>query len=356
MKVAIVTCYKDPDYIRARTLRTGLADHQGVEVLVLKNTARNFLRYPEVILQLIVLKFRDKPDAFMLTFRGYEILPFLLVVAWSKPVIFDEFVNPLEWLAEPGRAWWARLFPRKPLAWFYKKLINRCVVVLADTDAHAQYSSRLTGVEKAKFKSVPVSTDEQLFHLNPKTTERKNFQILYYGNMLPLHGLDYVLEAALRLKGNSHVRFLFIGGKEKTAKAVRSAQSQGARVEYKDWMPIEDLPAIVANSSLCLGGPFGKTVQASKVITGKTYQFLATGAPVLIGENEPSGLFENKVNCLSVPLGDPEALAESINWAYENRRQLPQIGSRGRALYDKYFSNKVVANKLRTIFSELSQD
>lgn len=356
MKVAIVTCYKDPDYVRARTLRAGLAECRDAEVLILKNKTLNIFRYPEVIIRLLVLRFREKPDVFLLTFRGYEILPFLLVIAGGKPVIFDEFVNPLEWLAEPRRVWWKRLVPRRLLAWFYKQLIIRCWVILADTEPHADYSSRLTGVTKAKFKSVPVSTDENLFYSSTKLHARKNFQVLYYGNMLPLHGLEYVLEAAARLKENSHIRFLIIGGKERTALAVKDAQGHGARVEYRDWMPIENLPEIIADSGLCLGGPFGKTVQAGKVVTGKTYQFLAAGAPVLIGENEASGLFKNKANSLVVPLGDPEALVRALTWAYENRRQLPLIGRRGQDLYARYFSNKIVTAKLQAILNELPQD
>lgn len=355
MKIAAITCYKYPDYIRARTLRAGLAGCQDTEILILKNKVLNIFRYPEIITRLLVLKIREKPDMFLLTFRGYEILPLLLVIAWGKPVIFDEFVNPLEWLTEPKRAMWTHLVPRNILAWFYKQLINRCAVVLADTEAHADYSARLTMATRTKFEYVPVSADEQLFRPATHSPERKNFQIVYYGNMLPLHGLEYVLEAANLLKENSHIRFLIIGGKEKAAEAVKTAQSLGARVEYKKWVAFEDLPAVIHGSSLCLGGPFGKTIQASKVITGKTYQFLAAGAPVLVGENEASELFKDKVNSLVVPLGDSEGLVHAITWAYENRRHLPLLGKRGRDLYNQHFSNKTVTGKLQAILDDLPQ-
>ena len=111
MKVVVVTCHNDPDYVRARTLRAGVADYPGAQLTVIKNRQRNLLRYLEVPAKLIINKLRDKPDLYVLTFRGYETLPFLLLLAGNTPVVYDEFVNPLEWLKEPRAEWWANFVP-----------------------------------------------------------------------------------------------------------------------------------------------------------------------------------------------------------------------------------------------------
>ena len=51
---------------------------------------------------------QQKPDVYLLTFRGYEMLPFYaLLIAGSQPVVFDEWINPLEVVAwtPPATSW-----------------------------------------------------------------------------------------------------------------------------------------------------------------------------------------------------------------------------------------------------------
>ena len=89
-KLAVVTCQPDPDYVRARTLRAGLAAISDIKVLVLKNRYRGVLRYLEIAWKLVVIRWKHNPDIYLLTFRGYEILPWLLLLARGKKVIFED--------------------------------------------------------------------------------------------------------------------------------------------------------------------------------------------------------------------------------------------------------------------------
>jgi hypothetical protein len=94
MKIAVVTCYHDPDYVRARSLRAAVAAQPGVKSIVIKNKSKGFLRYPQVLWRMLVVKWRQKPAAFLITFRGQEILPLVLLIAGRTPVWFDEFIVP----------------------------------------------------------------------------------------------------------------------------------------------------------------------------------------------------------------------------------------------------------------------
>src|SRR5579862_6847991 len=96
MKVAIITCYKQPDYGRAVALRNGLQAIIDIQTVVIKNHHKGILRYPEVLLKTLLIKLRQQPDVYILTFRGYEILPAILLLAFGKPVILDELISPLE--------------------------------------------------------------------------------------------------------------------------------------------------------------------------------------------------------------------------------------------------------------------
>ena len=64
-----------------------------------------------------------------------------------------------------------------------------------------------------------------------------------------------------------------------------------SNIEHSSWVPLEELPRLIINADLCLAGPFGNTLQANKVITGKAYQFLSLGKVSIIGKiHEEVGL------------------------------------------------------------------
>ena len=85
------------------------------------------------------------------------------------------------------------------------------------------------------------------------------------------------------------------------------------------------------------------------MVTGKTFQFLSMAKPTVIGRVSYPYPFIDRFNCLYVPQGDAEALAESIRWAYFNRSRLLDIGKNGYEMYRKHFSQKKLAEKLKAI-------
>ncbi len=351
-----MTCYKQPDYVRAVTLRRALASDPNNTVIVIKNSHKGILRYGEVLCKLIWIRLRQRPDVYLLTFRGYEILPAFNLLTWPKPVVFDEFINPLEWLNEPRPELWAPLVPKRLLRSLYRLLIRRSSYVLADTDAHASSSAHLTfGKAYPRIVAVPVSTDEEVFKPERALTKRASsthFTVFYYGNMLPLHGIEHVFAAARELR-DEPIRFEIVGGSSATAKAAEAARQEGAHLRYRPWVSYAALPREIHRADLCLGGPFGDTAQARQVITGKTYQFLAAGAAVVVGKNDASHDFADKANCLLVPLGNTYALVRAIRWAYKHPKDLAAIRKKGRQLYQQKFSNDHVAAQLSALLQTL---
>ncbi len=361
MKIAVITCYFDPDYVRARTIRAGLKADKRLKLMVIKNQHTGLLRYPEIVWKLLRLRFKDKPDVWLLTFRGQEILPLVLLLAWGKPVIFDEFIVPLAYATGEQHARSFAVSVKHMLARlskpFYKWWLRQCHFILADTTAHAELSARLSQVNFRHYRVLPVGTDESVF--KPTTLDKTQitvlpFRVFYYGNMLPLHGLPIVLEAIEQLKDREDIEFLIVGGKRSVERKVKAAQAGGAHLTYQAWIPFEQLPKTIYEAAVCLGGPFGNSPQAQRVITGKTYQFLACEAPLIVGASEAtSEFFTDKQNALVVSQANAAALAKAIVWAAEHRSELVDIGRAGRRLYDREFSSSVIAAKLAAMVDEL---
>jgi glycosyltransferase involved in cell wall biosynthesis len=354
MKVAIITCYNQSDYVRARTLRAAFAACTGVETVVVKNRYKGLLRYAEVPLKIIVLRFSQRPDAYAITFRGYEMLLFMRLTFVRKPIIFDELINFVEYYEEHGKLR-AGTRPDNWLRRFYRWQIRGCRFVLADTQAHADFSAAVTGVPVKKFRALPIAADETLFFPGaPQHDAKEPFTVFYYGNgMTPLHGLQHVLDAAVLLQDKPDIQFNLVGGKQQAEAACAKAIAQGARITYEPWVPFEEMPMRAHTAGLCLGGPFGKTLQSQFVVTGKAAQFMACAAPVLIGENKVSGMFTDKENCLLVPPANAKAIAEAIDWAAKHPAELRKIGAAGRKLYETHFSQAVVNGDVRDMVREL---
>jgi glycosyltransferase involved in cell wall biosynthesis len=353
MKFAIVTCYKQNDYIRARTLRAALAKCPDVDSIVVRNRHTGWLRYPEVALKLAKLRLVDRPDTYFITFRGYEIMLLMTLTFVRKPIIFDEFINFTEWMEEHGRIRQGSLAYRVFRHW-YGWLVRRSRLVTTDTDAHASYSAILNKLSIDFYRVIPVNADETVFKPQVDTKRPEGpFTVLYYGSMLPLHGLDHVLRTALLLKDNPKIAFRVIGGKRRVAEACAQAAADGARISYDSWLPFDKLPAAIAQAGLTLGGPFGDTLQSRFVVTGKTYQVLACAAPVVIGRNEVNEGFTDRLNCLTVAQADPEALAETITWASGHPQELRKIGQAGRQFYEKQFSQAVINELVEDMVGEL---
>lgn len=351
-QIAVVTCYHDPDYVRARSLRAAVKAQTGVKLITVKNTHSGLRRYPETLWRMLKVKWRDKPATFLITFRGQEILPFVLLIAGRTPVWFDEFIVPNAYAKHEKhrKTLKKRLITiliqlSNPL---YRFCLRRCKAILSDTPSHAELGAKMNQVNFRKYLPVPVSTDEHLFRPRAVAKKAKPLQIFYYTtNMQPLHGIPYVLEAAERLKDDERLQFVLVGGKKPMKTAVEAATARGARITYHSWIPFDELPSVMHASSLCLGGPFGGTPQAQHVITGKTYQSIACGVPTIVGNNlDVAGYFKDRVNALVIPQQSAEALAEACTWAADHPSELQQIGEKGRALYERHFSNKAIAQLL----------
>jgi glycosyltransferase involved in cell wall biosynthesis len=350
--VCIITCYKQPDYVRAVALRQGLRDTGLFEdVITVKNTYTNALRYAEVLGRLIKIRFSKNPDFYVLTFRGYEMLPFVWLLTIGKKLIYDEFINPVEWFVYEHKKFKPDSVPARLLRSIFRWFGRRAATILTDTQSHADYSAELMSLPITKYRAIPVGTDEKTFHpMAPIAHD--GFRVLYYGNMLPLHGLEYAIDAAKALAGRSDITFHFVGGKQPVVDMISAAQAAGAHIEYDKWIDFQKLPEVFAASDLLLGGPFGGTVQSQFVVTGKTYQFIAAARPAVVGENKESHVFTDKENALLVPQADAEALARVIAWGADNRDELEKIGQRGRKLYEDQFSSKRIASDLTLLFQE----
>jgi glycosyltransferase involved in cell wall biosynthesis len=350
--ICVITCYKYPDYIRAKTIRAVLKNRQDTEVVVIKNSNKGVVRYIEVIAKVIAVRFSRRPDIYILTFRGYELLPIIRIITVGKKFVFDEFINLIEWVAYEHHKIKPQSVLYKVIYKWYCFWLKSANLILADTVSHADYSSQLMGIPINKYLPLIVSTDEDTFKTAKLLKPKGIFKVLYYGSMLPLHGVDIVIGAMELLRGKD-ISLTLIGGSETTKQVIDTAIESGSKINYKKWVNFEELPKYIQESDICLAGPFGGTFQSQYVITGKAYQFLQMRRPIIVGKNKESHIFKDKKNALIVEQSSAQALSKAIEWAYINQDKLPDIGEAGYRLYQDKLSNKVLGEQIEELFGQL---
>ncbi len=332
----------------------------GIEVHEAINTRTGIARYLDTYRKTQQIKSQYDPDIYILGFRGHEFYWPLRHLVGDKPIILDALMSPYASLS------WERKFgtPGAAIApaWriLERSILNDADVVLTDTTQQLNFYQQEFSLPSSKFLALPVGAVESIVqigsteHKTP-TKPQSEMSILFYGSFLPLHGIDIILEAASLVR-KLPMRFDFVGGNEKQARKLKAKCEELGIISYthKRWVSFDELINLtIPEADLCLGGPFGNTAQARKVITGKTSQCLALGKPTIIGKIDEDIGFVDKQNCLLVPQGNPQALAQAIQWAFDKRHQLSTIGEQGRSIYSERLSVNVIRQLLSQTLSDL---
>jgi glycosyltransferase involved in cell wall biosynthesis len=313
---------------------------------ILRQSLRSSLR---LIPRLIKRDF----DFFFIGFFG-QLLTQMISPFTRKPIFLDMFVSAYDTLVEDRQITGRKSPLSKFLFWLDKQSSKRAKLVFVDTLAHAEYFHESFGIPLSKMKRVFVGCDEEQFHPLPENPESRT--VLYYCSYLPLHGVDVVVQAAELLQADPSIKFKIIGEGieyEKIRKFIQ--EKQLTNVELAAPVPIDQLPYEIQNSLICLGGHFGASAKACRVIPGKAFQMIAMGKPVIMGDNAANReLLTHQVDCWFCEMKNPRALADAINTLIHNSELRDRIADGALKTYHKAASSELLKSIVQeSIFDAL---
>lgn len=270
-----------------------------------------FKRMAYVIIN--ILKASNKNyDIIFIGFAPQLIIPLFGWKFKGKLVIIDFFISLYDTFVFDRKIFSAKSLPGVALKWIDKKTLEAADHVIADTNEHGKYFSEEFGISKQRLETIYLEADNSIF--NPKNVQPKKknnglFSVLYFGSILPLQGIDIILNAVNLLKDSKGICFTIIGPLgEKYDKVVSD------KVTYYNWVSQEKLALLIAESDLCLAGHFNKDIpKANRTIPGKAYIYEMMEKPMILGDNAANReLFSEDEKHFFVNMGDAKALSNKI--------------------------------------------
>lgn len=286
--------------------------------------------YPGLIIRYLKL---PEHDVVVVGYMGH--LDVLVLWPFAKlrrvPIVWDAFLSLYNTVVEDRKL----IRPSHPFAlvlsaWEWIACRAASLVIL-DTLAHADYFVSRFMIDAESTSSVLVGVEPEIFqknliHVRPTSYSENSLTLLFYGQFIPLHGIETIIEAAQKVE-NDLVRWVIIG-KGQEGSRIRELLSQHPvkNLSWVPWVPYGELADWISHADLCLG-IFGDSDKASRVIPNKIFQILAMGKP-LITRDSPAIrelLTPDMPGVYLIPPADSEALVRAVAKFESERESLKKI-------------------------------
>ena len=281
-------------------------------------------------------------DAFIVGYPGHFDLPAARRAARGRPLVFNPLVSLADTLVGDRRRFRPDSLAARALETIDRRAFRAADVVVADTEADAQFFAGLAGLGE-----VPVcfvGAEDRLF--TPGWSPPDRFVALFVGKLIPLQGVATILEAARQAP---EIDFRVVGsGQLEDLLAARPPN-----IEHVPWIEYERLPDEIRHAGCCLG-IFGTTGKAQRVIPNKAFQALACAAPLITADTPAAReLLVDGESALLVPPGDASALAGAVRRLAADSDLRRGIAGAGRAAYAREASEAVLGLRWRAIIERL---
>jgi glycosyltransferase involved in cell wall biosynthesis len=255
----------------------------------------------------------------------------------GRPIVFNPMVSLYDSLVDDRGRFSPGSLPARALLQLDIRSFRAADVLVADTQAHAEFMADLAHVEDVAV--CYLGTDERLFR--PSWERREDFHVLFVGKLAPLHGIDVVLGAARLLPD---VSFRVLG----TGQQAHLLEHAPGNVEHVSWVDYELLPPEYASAG-CALGIFGSSDKVDRVIPNKIFEALAVGTPVVTADTVGARELLHDGRDALLTARTPQSIAEAILSLRDDASLSGRIGREGRATFEREASEQVLGPRWRAV-------
>lgn len=210
------------------------------------------------------------------------------------------------------------------------------------------------GVAKKRIELVPNGCDLTIFAAEqtpwrPESVKPDDLMAVFTGTHGMANGLDAVLDAASELKkrNRTDIKLVLVGqGKLKPQLVERAKQEELANVIFQAPVSKSRLAGLMASADLGLQILANVPAFYYGTSPNKFFDYIAAGLPVL--NNYPgwlAGMIKEHGCGFAIEPEHPQAFADALEQAANNREQLVEMGINGRRLAEKEFDRAKLSNR-----------
>lgn len=288
----------------------------------------------------LTLPMHGEFDAVVVGYPGHFDMPRARRLARRRPLVFNPLVSLADTLVGDRGRFADGSLAARVLAKIDRRALRLADLVVADTDANADFLAELGGLPRERVATAFVGAEERLFRPAWRPAER--FTCLFVGKLIPLHGLETILAAA---ELAPELPFRIVG----SGQLDHLLETRPANVEWERWIDYDRLPDAYWEAG-CALGVFGTSAKARRVIPNKAFQALASGTPLVTADTPAAReLLADGESALLVPPGDPAALAAALRRLAAERELALRLSAGGRAAYEAQASEGVLGARWREL-------
>ena len=288
---------------------------------------------------------RERFDAVIVGYPGHFDLPAARRAARGAPVVFNPLISLADTFVEDRGRFRPGSMAARALQLVDRRALRSADLVVCDTQANADHLAELAGLDPSRVAVCLVGAEERIF--SPGWRPQEPFTCLFVGKLIPLHGLETILEAArlapelpFRVVGSGQLEPLLAGAP--------------ANVEHVPWVDYEQLPEELHRAG-CALGVFGTSGKAARVIPNKAFQALACGTPLVTADTPAAReLLVDGDSALLVPPGNPGALARAVSRIAADPSLAQKLSDGGLAAYREHASEEVLGARWRSLLEGLA--
>jgi glycosyltransferase involved in cell wall biosynthesis len=289
---------------------------------------------------------RGEYDVVLVGYPGHFDMPRARRAAGKRPLVFNPLISLHDTMVGDRARYSERSFAARALKAVDRRALRLADLVVADTHANADFLAEVGEIPRSKVEVCFVGAEERLFRAGWRPDDP--FRALFVGKLIPLHGVDIILEAA-RLAPEIPFRLIGSGQLEELLDA------RPDNVEWIPWVNYEDLPRELWGAG-CALGIFASSPKTMRVIPNKAYQALACGTPLITGDTPAAReLLADERDALLVPPGDPAALAQAMRRLAGDPDLARRLGAGGHRTYVEQASEEILGARWRELLEKQLQ-
>jgi len=245
----------------------------------------------------------------------------------------------------------------KFIGWFEKigyKKADAVVSLLPNAKKHIEKIAK----KKVDFRYIPNGIDENLL-VNEKISDDiidkipiEKFIIGYTGTIGLANALEYLIEAAIKLKDNKDIFFVIVGDGYLKKELVEKTKNIN-NILFIPKIKKNQVQHILSFFDLCFIGRTGSKLFKHGVSANKFFDYMLAKKPILDSNNHIKDPVELSGGGVIVEPDNPDAIVKGILHFYEmSQKERNKIGILGYNYVKKYHNIKYLSDLYLNLFKE----